>query len=338
MSYDELLDRLATDEERRTVTALPDGSVDIYYTAYDVNGEQIEDRETLAKRIVEDPPAFPVTRQSVEPGGQSVNAAIQADALGDDVHLFGHLDHPVFESLEFETTSMGSPSQVAVYPMDEDVLFAERSEELAEWTLDDFRVAADDFENRLEADVVCLGNWVSVPGMTEAIRELAEALLDGNVLLFDPGPITIRSKEEIRELFDALSKLESNYDVILSVNGSELAAGAAALGHDGDSREQLSGLQRETGITAAVVHTTNEATAATGTGIVCVANRSVENPARETGAGDRFGAGLAHALARDWNWKSALALGNVCGAYYVENVETATRETIYEWFKDQNYS
>jgi sugar/nucleoside kinase (ribokinase family) len=331
MSYDELTEALAADDETRTVTALPDGSVDIYYSVYDIDGERIRDRETFAERIMEDPPAFPVTRHSTEPGGQAVNAAIQADALDDSVHLFGHLDDPVFGDLDFKTTSMGAPSQIAVYPMDEDILFADRSEELAEWTLADFRIAAESPKKRLEADVVCLGNWVSVPGMTDSIRELAESALDGNLLLFDPGPISISSEEAIRDLFDALSALESVYDVILSVNGSELAAGAAALDCDGDRREQLSALRGETAITAAVVHTTDEATVSIEEGIVCVANRSVENPTRETGAGDRFGAGLAHGLSRDWDWETALALANACGAYYVENAETATRETLREW-------
>lgn len=332
MSYDELLDRLAADRETRSVTALPDGSVDVYYTVYDIDGERIRDRKTFAERIMEDPPAFPVTRESAEPGGQAVNAAIQADALGDAVCLFGHLDDPVFSDLGFETISMGSPSQIAVYPMDEDILFADRSDELAEWTLADFHTAAESPKKRLEADVVCLGNWVSVPGMTDSIRELAESALDGNLLLFDPGPISISSEEAIRDLFDALSALESIYDVVLSVNGSEIAAGAAALDCDGDRREQLSALQGETAITAAVVHTTDEAVAATRDGIVTVANRSVDSPERETGAGDRFGAGLAHALARGWNWEIALALANACGAYYVENAETADRETLREWF------
>ena len=143
MSYDDLSEALATDEETRTVTTLPDGSVDVYYTAYDIDGERIENRETFAQRVVEGPPAFPVSRESTEPGGQAVNAAIQADALDDSVHLFGHLDNPVFGDLDFETTSMGAPSQIAVYPMDEDILFADRSEELAEWTLADFRAVVE---------------------------------------------------------------------------------------------------------------------------------------------------------------------------------------------------
>lgn len=331
MSYDELSEALANDDGERTVTAFPDGSVDVYYTAYDAHGERIEDRGTFAERLVEDPPAFPVTRESTEPGGQAVNMATQADALGDQVSLFGHLDHPVLDRLRFEATSMGEPSRVEVYPMDEDVLFAERSDELADWTLADLRSAVDDFEDALEADAVCCGNWPSAPGLTGAFRELADSPIDGGVLAFDPGPISVRIDGEVRELFDALSALEGTYDVVLSVNGSELRTATAILGAGDDGREGAVSLREATGITGVLLHTADEALAATSGGVVSVPNRSVEEPARETGAGDRFTAGLAHALARGWDWELALALANACGAHYVETARTADREALLEW-------
>ncbi|MFC6904270.1 PfkB family carbohydrate kinase [Halalkalicoccus tibetensis] len=331
MSYDELAEALANDAGERTITAFPDGSVDVYYSAYDAHGEPIEDRGTFAERLVEDPPAFPVTRESTEPGGQAVNMAIQSDALGDRTSLFGHLDDPVLADWGFETTSMGDPSRVEVYPMDEDVLFAERSEELGDWVFDDLRTVADDFEGAFEADAVCCGNWPSAPGLTGAFRELADSAIDGGVLVFDPGPISVRSGGEIRELFDALSALEGIYDVVLSVNGSELRTATAVLGAGGDGREGVVALREELGVTGVVLHTADEALAATAEGVIEVPNRSVDEPARETGAGDRFTAGLAHALAHEWDWELALALGNVCGAYYVENAETADREALIEW-------
>lgn len=330
MSYEELSEALADDSEPRTVTALPDGSVDAYYSAYDVNGERIEDRETFAERLLNDPPAFPITRESTEPGGQAVNVAIQADALGEAVTLYGHLDHPVFDQLAFETRSMGAPSRVAVYPFDEDVLFAECSPELAEWTLADLRAVTGDFAGALEADVVYCGNWVSVEEMTDAIRELAAEPIDGGTFLFDPGPISIRPQESISELFSALADLESTYDVVVSTNRSELAAGADALGANGDDRERLATLRAEAGITAVVCHATDEALAATDAGIGAVPNRPVDEPVRETGAGDRFDAGIAHALARGWDWDLTLALGNACSTHYVETGQTADRAALRE--------
>lgn len=331
MSYDELAEALASDDGERTVTAFPDGSVDVYYTAYDAHGERIEDRGMFAERLVEDPPAFPVTRESTEPGGQAVNMAVQADALGNRTSLFGHLDHPVLDDLGFKATSMGEPSRIEVYPMDEDVLFAERSEELADWTLADLRAVVDDFEGAFEADAVCCGNWPSAPGLTGAFRGLADSSIDGGVLAFDPGPISVRSEDETRELFDALSALEGTYDVVLSANGSELRTATDVVGEEAGGREGAVALREELGITGVVLHTADEALAATSGGVVSVPNRSVDEPARETGAGDRFTAGLAHALARGWDWELALALANACGAHYVETARTADREALLGW-------
>lgn len=331
MSYDELAEALASDDEERTIAAFPDGSVDVYYSAYDAHGEPIDDRETFAERLVEDPPAFPVTRESTEPGGQAVNMATQADALDNSVRLFGHLADPVLADLGFETHSMGKPSRVEVYPMDEDVLFAERSGELADWTLADLRAVTEDFEGAFAADAVCCGNWPSAPGLTEAFRELADSSIDGGLLAFDPGPISVRSAGETRELFEALSAVESSYDVVLSLNGSELRTATGVVGEEVGGREGAVSLHEKLGITGVVLHTADEALAATAEGVIEIPNRPIEEPVRETGAGDRFTAGLAHALARGWDWELALALGNACGAHYVETARTAGREALLEW-------
>lgn len=334
MPYDDLVERLAADSEQRTVTALPDGSVDVYYALRDAEGERIEDRETLAERLTDGSSSFPVERESTEPGGQAVNMARQAEALGDRVTLFGHLDHPVFEELDVEYASMGSPSRIEIYPLDGDVLFAEISSDLTDWTLEEFRNVADRPTRRLGADAVCWGNWASAPGTTEALYELADASIDGEYLLLDPGPLAARSQEAIRELLRALSALESSYDVVLSCNPSEFTALTDAAGIDAtDGDERLNGLREEAGLTGAVVHAESHAAAATRDRHVNVENLVVEEPVRETGAGDRFGAGLVHALVRGWRWESALALGNACASYAVETGGTADHEAIRSWLE-----
>jgi sugar/nucleoside kinase (ribokinase family) len=334
MSYDDLVDRLADDPDERTVTALPDGSVDVFYALRDAEGDRIEDRETFADRLTDGEPSFPVERESTEPGGQAVNMARQANALGDRVRLFGHLDDPVFDGLDVERVSMGEPSRIEVYPLDEDVLFTENSSELTDWTLEEFRIAADRPAERLSADAVCCGNWASVAGLTDAFIDLAESAIDGGLFLLDPGPISVRSDGAITDLLDALSALESTYDVVLSVNPAELETAAAVTDEgDGtgdtgsvDERERLVALRDRTEIGAAVLHAASEAVAATDEGVV-----AVEEPVRRTGAGDRFGAGLVHGLARDWGWESALALGNACASYAVATAGTADRAALRSW-------
>lgn len=334
MAYADLVERLGDDPEERTVTALPDGSVDVYYAMCDANGERIEDRDQFADRLAEGGASFPVERESIEPGGQAVNMARQADALGDRVRLYGHLDDPVFNDLEFERVSMGAPSRIRIYPLDEDVLFPEVSSDVVDWSLDDLRVAADRPAERLAADAVCCGNWASAPGLTGAFHDLAEAPIDGGLLLFDPGPVTTRSNEAIVGLLEALSALESTYDVALSCNPTELEAVAEAAGTGGaNDRERLAGLRAEVGIAATVLHSESRAVAATRNRSVAVGNLTVEEPVRKTGAGDRFDAGLVHALVRDWGWEVALALGNACASYAVDRAGTADLAALQSWLK-----
>lgn len=334
MAYADLLKCLTNDPEERTVTTLPDGSVDVYYAVCDAHGERIEDRETLVDRLAAGEPSFPIERESTEPGGQAVNMARQADALGDRVRLYGHLDDPVFDELDVERVSMGEPSRIGIYSLDEDVLFSEVSSDVANWTLETFRDAVGRPAERLATDAICCGNWASAPGLTEAFRELAETSIDGGLFLLDPGPITIRSDESVADLLDALSALESAYDVVLSLNSSELEAIAVAAGIDGaDDRERLAGLRAEAGLAATVLHAESTAVAATRDRRVSVENLTVEEPVRKTGAGDRFDAGLVHALVRDWGWEVALALGNACASYAVETAGTADRVALRSWLE-----
>lgn len=81
MTDDDLVERLADEPDERTVAALPDGSVDVYYAVCDAEGEPIENRETLADRLTDDEPSFPVERESTEPDGRGVVLATKVDGF-----------------------------------------------------------------------------------------------------------------------------------------------------------------------------------------------------------------------------------------------------------------
>lgn len=334
MGYDELAKRLDRDGDEATVTALPDGSVDDYYTLSDLYGNRIEDRDTFAETVASTT-SFPIDHESTEPGGQAVNMARQADALEDDVALFGHLDDPVFEELSVDAVSMGDPATMSVYTFaDEDVLFSNDSEDIAGWSLDTYRAVADDPRDRLAADAICWGNWASVGGTTDALASLAAASIDGGAFVLDPGPITVRSGEAVARLFDALGALDTVYDVVVSVNRTELEYAAESLSIDADATlARLDRLRERSGITATVLHAAAEAAAASRADTASVSNLETEAPERYTGAGDRFSAGLAHALARDWDWPVALALGNCCASHYVETAETGDRSDLRQYLR-----
>lgn len=334
-----LPDRLESDDQSATVTALPDGSVDRFYEVFD--GERrVRHRDAFGEAIAAGhSPAFSVRRTSVEPGGHAVNMAEQADLLGDEATLVGHLDDPVFEELAFETLSMGEPSDIDVYGFDDgDVLLADPSDNIAEWSLDDLReTAGDRFAPLLSADVVFWTNWTTVDAAPEALSALARSDLDGNSLLFDPGSLSARSPASMDRLVDALADLAGTYDVMLAVNGGEARALADGIA-EGRAPERLpeitASLREAADLTSVVVHEADEAVASTPEGEIRVENVTVD-PVRHTGGGDRFDAGLAHALARGWDWEDALRLGNACASRYIATGESATPEELAAFLRER---
>lgn len=340
MVYDDLAARLdGADMRERAVTAFPDGSVDVYYTVSDAYGDRIEERAEFGRRIADgEGTSFPVEHESTEPGGQAVNMAIQAAALGEDVSLFGHLDDPVFDDLEFETASMGEPATMSIYSFaDDEILFSNDSEDVREWSLADLRAVSDDPHTALMADAICCGNWVSVEGLTDALSDLASLALDGGVFVIDPGQITARTREAVTRLLATLADLERSYDVVLSTNREELAFAAEAVGIEADDAiEALAGVRADAGITATALHAEPEAAIATADTGTSVPNLEADSPTRQTGAGDRFSVGLAAALARDWPPEVALALGNLCASHYVDTARTGSREELLAYLRDRH--
>ena len=344
MSDDDLVERLAADDRERRVTAFPDGSVDSYYAAFDAAGERIAEREAFGERIASgDSDSVPIEREAREPGGQAVNAARQVHALGDESTLYGHLEDPVFEALPFEAISMGDPSRVSVFPFEDDaLLFSERSSDVANWSLSDLEAAtpSGDAVAALAADAVYCGNWASIDGLTDALETLATRSLAVRTFVLDPGPVSTRSRGALADLLETLGDLDETADVVYSVNRAELEYTADAIDADSEASgvdadlERLASVREAAGITSAVLHETERAAAATREKTAVVENVAVDDPRRRTGAGDRFGAGLAVARARDWDWETALALGNCAASYYVATGETGTRDDLRSFLDD----
>lgn len=320
--------RLVGDDEQPAVTAFPDGSVDHYYEVFD-GDRRLQSREAFAEAAAAGrTAAFTLRRRAVEPGGHAVNAAVQADLLGDDVTLVGHLDDAVLADLPFETISMGDPARVAVHRFDDGaVLTADPSTDVAEWSLADLREATDGaFRSLLSADVVLCTNWTSFDALPDALAELAAVDLDGGYFVFDPGGMAGRSDAAVRRLLGALADLTTSYDVVLAANGDEVRSLTGVVADDeatADVGESLERLRAATDAAAAVVHEADAAVAATPAGDVRVENFEVD-PVRHVGGGDRFDAGLGHALARGWSWTDALGLGNACASRYVATGEAGT--------------
>jgi sugar/nucleoside kinase (ribokinase family) len=331
VGHTELADRLRGEPDPVTVAAFPDGSVDDYYRLRD-GDVSVDSRTAFAEAITDGRDSFGLDHVMTDPGGQAVNAARQAAALGDDVILAGHLDHPIFD-FDFETVSMGAPARVRVCLFErDDVMLVEESSDLSAWRFETLRSALDESVDRfLERDALCCANWGSTPGLGEAIRSIAARDPDGGVFCVDPGPLTA---SQARDLLGVVGTLDTAYDVVVSVNGDEASRCAEVTpGADPDSptaHATLEAIRTAWGVTGVVVHGQRVAAAATPAGSVSVPTLDVDRSMTETGAGDRFSAALARSLAAGWEWELALAAGNACASFYVSGAGTATRAALVD--------
>lgn len=323
-------DRYAAVRERlvdpasATVATLPDGSVDSYCRVEAGGGGRLPTRAALAERVTSASKSIHLVRESREPGGQCVNMAQQAHALGDETTCYGFLDHPALADLPFRVVSMGPPADIRVctFPDDpDDVVFALDSEAVADWTLADLERVADLVDL---ADAVCVGNWVSCPGLTDALPSLAEHA--GSVLVVDPGDLSRADPDAVEGLLDALAGAADACPTVVSANGRECRALGDLLGVDGED-DALRAVHDRTGA-AAALHGRDRAAVATADGILAVPALELDAVERRTGAGDRWSAALAHARALSWSWGDALALANACAGHYVARGETAAPDRL----------
>jgi sugar/nucleoside kinase (ribokinase family) len=331
MDYADLADVLRNDAADCDITAFPDGSIDMRYRVTDGSEGRLA-REEFGERIASgESDTFSIDREERAMGGQAVNMARQATALGDTVHLYGYLDHSIFDSLACETVSMGEPATVYVYDFGSEVMLADNPDAMSEWSLATLRNAmGDTFEERMTADAVCCANWISFDGMTDALSDIGALSLDGKYFVLDPGDLTVEAQESVASLCAALERLEQSHDVVISIDDGEMTylAESLAVEVSDDAEETLKRLGTELAVTGIVLHGSSEAIAATPDGMRSVPTIHIDGETDLTGAGDRFGAGLAHGLAREWGWNSALRLGNLCSSYHVEQGETGSRETL----------
>lgn len=365
MSYDDLLERLDADPfSEPRIWTLPDGSVDHCYAVTGLEGDRLASRESFGRQLIEGAgDSFGLEPTTTRSGGQAVNAAIQVDALGAEVTLFGHLEHPLLQ-FPFETRSMGEPSRIRVLAFgDEEVLLSESSPDAAAWGREEFRAALGPAECAA-VDGLCVANWGSYRGVDEVIEwfagggtdarertrmeteteattaamDSATALLEGVPLVVDPGALGAASEAALDRLFDALAAADSTLEVVLSVNRAECEAAAAAVGiavERLDRRGLCSRLRSRLGVSAVVLHGTDVAVAATADGVTGVEMLPVDDVALTTGAGDRFSGALALALAEGWGRAAALALANACAAHFVATGDTAGRGRLEAFVRER---
>ncbi|AEH38650.1 PfkB family carbohydrate kinase [Halopiger xanaduensis] len=359
MSYDDVRTRLehrssSDADDPRAIVALPDGSVDHWYDVVGEQGERLESPAAFARQLESGLETASLEPLAVRPGGQAVNAAVQAHALGEDVTLVGHLDHPALEGLPFDARSMGCPAHIRVLSFDGDELLLAEPGPADEWGLEDL-LSVVDWGRLVGADALCCPNWVSVRGLTAVFERLGSSAIDRRLpVVVDPGALETVEPAALEGFFDALSRADSSeseleggsgVEIVLSVNPREFEAAAAVALEDGSETEssadeittdRVNSLRSALEVSAVVSHGSDAAVGATRSSTAGVSMLEIESPRTSTGAGDRFSGGLTCALAREWPLETALVLGNACAAAFVASAETATPETLRSFIREHD--
>ncbi|MFC4358311.1 PfkB family carbohydrate kinase [Halobium salinum] len=347
MPYDRLRERLDDGLPSPTLTALPDGSVDRYCDVQVGIGADVASAPDLGELIAAGTVGSVHAQEHTErAGGQAVNLADGAHALGADVTLYGLLDHPIHDGYPYETVSMGEPIEILVLEFEEDAFFvANDSEDSQEWTFATLAEAAEaagrDLDADLTADGVALVNWVSFPGLADAVGEMAERAAvtggDGDTdgadptpLLFDAGDVGGSDPDSLDALLDGMRTLSEGYDLLFSANETEARVLGEAAGCDGDDPVDCLRAVAESTDGAAVLHAKKGAVAVEDGETYRLAAPKIEEPDRPTGGGDTFGAALLHARAAGWEWEPSLELANAATSYYVEYGEHAGVDELSE--------
>jgi len=341
MPYERLAEHLTDPDGSLPVVCLPDGSVDTLCRVYDGGEAPVTSRETFGRHVANgDTRSVRLEEYDRQPGGQAVNAARQAHALGDEVTLFGHLDDPLL-TFPFETYSMGTPAEVTVLSFDRtDLMLSRTPPTIRDWSFASLQENAAPFRDRVErAGAVCLANWVTFRELTPAMRTLATYDLDCPVVL-DPGDLGGSAAKSVHDLRDAMRRLDETTPVVLSANGGELRALAERLDVTPEARPAREReLRTALDIAGVVRHEEAAALAVTDErfdgSTTRVENFDARSITRRTGAGDRFTAGLAHALGNGLGVEAALALGNSCATYFIEHGETGTHEALAEFLAER---
>ena len=323
MVYEKISGKLGELQGLKAV-GFPDGSIDKYCRVEKGKERYMDSKEEFRQRIQEnESSSFRMEPKRKEPGGKSVNMSIQAHSLGLETEHYGFLDDPIFNDLEFDNFSMGSPAEVTVCEFNEgSVLFAVENEKLVGWSFEEMEDVAE-LPEALNADVVCCANWISLHHMNEELKDLLEMDFEASVFNFDPGSLTDVRPGIIKDMFKTLGKLSRDYEVLVHANTDEVEAVAEIYGVEGSVEEKIEKIREKTGVSAYILHDKYRAIAGTDEGLFKVENLVTDRVETRTGAGDRFDAAVAAGRAADWAWEESLALGNICAVHYIENSETA---------------
>ena len=271
-------------------------------------------------------------------------------ALDVEVTLMGALGmpetHPVFRDVvnhpNAHVHSVGQPGYTEAVEFHDGKIMFGHNEEIAQ--LDAKQLARElekqgtSSEELLKgADMIALFNWSELTHATGIWKSIAGEL--NAPVLVDLADLSMRTDEEIKEMFALLSLIARKVPVTLSVNKNELEQLCRGLGlPEGLHPVEAAGIlfERLSG-SRIVVHLTGGAFCVCRAGLFSRRNVHYEKPLISTGGGDNFNAGLTFGLLNDWHMNECLALANAVSGFYVSHGYSPSQQEVLELLKTGQY-
>ena len=191
------------------------------------------------------------------------------------------------------------------------------------------------------ADLIALVNWTMIPNMTSILEDFLTRILpnigpkeSGRWFYFDLTDPAKRSKGDLKEVLNVISRFRSHGHVTLGLNFSEAKQVCNVLDL-GDVEEGAEGLKSGTtrirnalNLSCVVIHPREGAAAATRDGAWYVDGPFCKHPKISTGAGDHFNAGFAAAEVIGLSPEACLTVAVATSGQYVRSGRSPSlRET-----------
>ena len=287
---------------------------------------------------------FEFVTQMVKLGG---NGPIMAHALGSystPVTYIGNLGapnvHPVFADFAQHATvhSIAEPGYTDAIEFEDGKLMCGKHQSLKDvnWA----NLLAHVPEEQLlrifsDSSLIALVNWTMLPHMTAIWQKIATRIapkLTGpkRWLFIDLADPAKRSPEDIAVALKQITKFEKHFRVILGLNLQESRQIGEVLGFKapdetyGTVTHHASQIQHALKIDTVVIHPTQFAAAADGSGSTHVVGPFTAKPKITTGAGDHFNAGFCVGRLLGLDLASSLQIGVATSGFYVRNAKSPT--------------
>lgn len=269
------------------------------------------------------------------------NGPIMANALHAEgfktryIGALGQPVHPVFAEFARKTdaVSITGPGVTHALEFTDGKLMLGMMADLDEITLD--RIISIMGEGAFldmvsRADLIALVNWTMIPNMTELLDSLVNRILPvlaqretGRYFYFDLADPAKRSRSDIAEVLQVISRFRSHGSPTLGLNLSEArqvsdVLGLGAVTADAEGLQAAAARIRESlHLACVVIHPREGAACATRDGTEYVAGPFCKSPKISTGAGDHFNAGFAAAQVLGMQPETCLAVAVATSGQYV---------------------